>query len=84
MTHQEVKKEQNEEESLNSFSIGFPEVLEHVALTKLWRRAALAIAFRLFAFAPAGSALMMHLQAVNKALVLTVWRGDLVLPLSWS
>lgn len=68
MTYKESKKEQNEEESLNSLLIGLPEVLEHVALTKFWRRAALAIASRLFAFAPAGSTLVMHLQAVNKAL----------------
>lgn len=81
MTYKDLKKEQNEEGFLNSLLTGLPDVLEHVALTKLWRRAALAIASKFFAFAPAGSILVIHLQAVNKALVLTFWSGDLVLPL---
>ena len=80
-THKEVKKEQNYEELLNSLLIGLPDALEHFPLTKLWRRAAFAIAARFLPLVPAGSAEVMHLQAVDKALASMFGIGEFVLPL---
>lgn len=80
-THKELKKEQNDEELLNSLLIGLPDALEHFPLTKLWRRAAFAIAARFLPLVPAGSAEVMHLQAVDKALASMFGIGEFVLPL---
>lgn len=80
-THKELKKEQNDEELLNSLLIGLPDALEHFPLTKLWRCAAFAIAARFLPLVPAGSAEVMHLQAVDKALASMFGIGEFVLPL---
>lgn len=80
-THKELKKEQNDEELLNSLLIRLPDALEHFPLTKLWRCAAFAIAARFLPLVPAGSAEVMHSQAVDKVLASMFGIGEFVLPL---